>query len=292
MALMSADELQDGVAKLSRGAYFKEASLDMTLSLLTESAARVSGVERVSIWALTDDQRELRCLELFERSSGRHTSGGVLSAADYPEYFRHLRESPGIAADDVYQHPATVELVGDYLSRHGITALLHTLIHIRGDAQGVLCLEQVGSRQPWTPMYGLFAQAIANLVTLALVEYEAQEERHKARRADERVKLLFELSSDAMLIFDSGSGCVIDANHQAENLFGCRRSELIGRWRRQLYRLPAGQDVNAIFARPASEPVTAELRRADGEWRAVAITTEEVEVAQGRRLALETMRSL
>ena len=29
----------------------------MALSILTESAARMSGVERVSIWALTDSQR-------------------------------------------------------------------------------------------------------------------------------------------------------------------------------------------------------------------------------------------
>lgn len=290
MTLMSAAELQEGIAGLSRGAYFKEASLDMTLSLLTESAARISGIERVGIWALTDDLRELRCLELFERSSGRHSSGGVLSATDYPEYFRCLREASGVAADDAYQHSATAEFVGGYLPQHGITALLHTPIYIRGDLQGVLCLEQVGSHQPWTLPHRLFAQAVANLVTLALVEYEAEEARRKARGADERLKLLFELSRDAMLLFDSGSGCVFDANRQAENLFGCRRSELVGRWRRQLYRLPAGQDVDAVFARPTTEPIAAELRRADGGLRAIAITTEEVEVAQGRRLALEIIR--
>ena len=292
MALVSEAELLEGIASLSRGAYFKEASLDMTLSLLTESAARVSGIERVSIWALTDDLRELRCLELFERSSVRHSSGGLLSAVDYPEYFRCLREGSGIVADDARQHPASAEWVGGCLARHGISALLHTPIHIRGDLQGVLCLEQVGACQPWTLAHRLFAQAVANLVTLALVEYEAEEARRKARGAGERLKLLFELSRDAMLLFDSGSGMVFDANWQAEKLFACRRGELVGRGRRQLYRLPAGQDVDAVFARPPIEPVAAELRRADGELRAITIAAEEVEVAQGRRLALEIIRPL
>ena len=82
--LMSPAELQEGVASLSRGLYFKEASLDVTLSVLTEAAAQMSGVERVGIWALTDDQQELRCLERFERSSGRHLSGGTFSASRFP----------------------------------------------------------------------------------------------------------------------------------------------------------------------------------------------------------------
>ena len=72
ISLMSPIDLQEGVASLSRGAYFKEASLSMTLSILTESAAQMSGIERVSIWALADGKQELRCLELFERSAAHH----------------------------------------------------------------------------------------------------------------------------------------------------------------------------------------------------------------------------
>lgn len=87
VSLMSPADLQEGVASLSKGAYFKEASLDMTLSILTESAARMSGVERVSIWALTDAQRELRCLELFERSTGLHSSGETLRERQSPGLF-------------------------------------------------------------------------------------------------------------------------------------------------------------------------------------------------------------
>jgi GAF domain-containing protein len=187
-ALMSPLELQEGIASLSRGAYFKEAPLDMMLSILTESAAQMSGVERVSIWALNNQQQDLLCLDLFELSSRRHSKDQSIHASQYPLYFQALRAGSSISADDAYIHPLTAEFAFDYLPRHGVTAMLDTPIHIRGELQGVLCLEQVGSCQPWTAAHALFAQAVANLVTLALVEYEAEEARLQAHAAGERLR--------------------------------------------------------------------------------------------------------
>jgi GAF domain-containing protein len=195
--LMSPVELQEGIASLSRGAYYKEAPLDMMLSILTESAAQMSGVERVSIWALSNGQQELLCLDLFEMMARRHSKGRSIHADQYPLYFQALRTGTCISADDAYSHLSTAEFAADYLPSHDITAILNTPIHIRGELQGVLCFEQVGARQPWTSAHGLFAQAVANLVTLALVEYEAEEARRQARVAGERLRAAFEVSRDA-----------------------------------------------------------------------------------------------
>lgn len=178
--LMSPEDLPQGIARLSRGTYFGEASLDMVLRILTESAADICGVERASIWALTGDQRELRCLGLYERSRCLHSSGNTIDAIGHPVFFAALREGDYIAVDDVYQHPLMAEFVSYYVPRHRVTALLATPIHIRGELQGVFCLEQVGSRQPWAAAHQIFAQSVANLVTLALVEHEASEARREA----------------------------------------------------------------------------------------------------------------
>lgn len=189
--LPSPAELKEGIASLSRGAYFKEASLDMMLSILTESTAQMSGIERVSIWALTDHQQELRCIDLYELSARRHSKGEFIKASQYPVYFHALRGGSSISADDAYIHPLTTEFAADYFPLYGVTAVLDTPIHIRGELQGVLCLEQVGSRHPWTSAHGLFAHAVANLITLALVEYEADEARSQAHAADLRLKAAF-----------------------------------------------------------------------------------------------------
>lgn len=296
ITLLSPIELQEGVASLSRGAYFKEASLDMTLSILTESAAQMSGVERVGIWALTNDQQELRCLDLYEHSRARHSCGDVVSASRYPGYFRALRGESCIAADDAYLHPSTAEFALDYLPRHNITAMLDTPIHIRGDLQGVLCLEQVGSRQPWTTSHRLFAHAVANLVTLALVEYEAEEARQDALKANERLKAVFDSSRDALLLADGESGVILDANRQAENLFGCGRRDLVGKHQRQLH--PAAvedfvaNEFRQVVAGQLHSARVTEIQRCDGSVRPVEIVTEVADLSGGQRLALGIFRPI
>lgn len=295
-ALMSPINLQEGVASLSRGAYFKEASLDMTLSILTESAARMSGVERVGIWALTDDQRELRCLELYELSTGLHSRGGEISASRYPAYFKALHSESCIAADDAYLHPSTFEFAVDYLPQHKIFAMLDTPIHIRGELQGVLCLEQVSSRQAWTTSHRLFAHAVANLVTLALVEYEAEEARRQAQRANERLKAVFDASRDALLLTDGESGVVLDANRQAESLFGCTRHDLVGKRQSQLYPEALAGEVDRNFRQVVDgqwkADLVSEIQCGDGSVRPVEITTEVADLSDGQRLALEIFRPL
>jgi len=294
--LLSAAEMQAGLARLSRGTYFKEASLDLTLSLLTESACRMTGIERVSIWAFDDQHRELRCLELYERSSGRHSSGAKVLAASYPAYFNALQGHDPIVADDAYSHPATFEFAVDYLPQYNVSAMLDTPIHIRGELQGVLCLEQVGARRPWTTEHGLFAHAVANLVTLALVEYEAGEARRQAQTANDRLRVVFDGSRDAMVLADGDSGIILDANRQAERLFGGSRIDLVGKHHRHLYPLREAERCIAEFGRAMAgqsvAPVRASVRRLDGQMQPVEISAEVADVGSSRRLALGIFRAL
>lgn len=292
--LMSPLDLQEGIASLSRGAYFKEASLDMMLSILTESAAQMSGVERVSIWALTDDLQELRCLEIYERTPARHSKEGPLLASRYPCYFRALRAGSCIAADDAYLHPDTAEFAADYLPQHNVTAMLDTPIHIRGELQGVLCLEQVGTRQPWSASHRIFAQAVANLVTLALVEYEAEEARRNAQAASERLRAVFDASRDALFLADGDSGEILDVNRQAEILVGRRRDELLGRHQGLLYPPDQQQRAAGEFRRlldgDAPWALVTEVQRREGPRVPVEVTAEVADLGDGRRLALSIFR--
>lgn len=295
-SLVSPLELPEGIASLSRGAYLKEASLDMTLSILTESAAQMSGVERVAIWALTDEQQELRCLELFERYRGEHSSGAVLRARHYPSYFRALAGAGGIAADDPYINPSTAELAVDYLPKQRIVAKLDTPIHIRGELQGVFSLEQVGSRVPWTAEHRLFAHALANLVTLALVEYEAGEAKRQAQTSSECLKAVFDGSRDALLLTDCESGIVLDANRQAECLFGWSRRDLVGKHQRLLYPGNSARTIGEPFQQAEVDRLRAsrvvDIQCFDGSVLPVELTSEVADVANGRRLALDIFRTV
>lgn len=294
--LLSPVEMQEAFARLSRGTYFKEASLDLTLSLLTESAGQATGIERVSIWALTDEGRELRCLELYEQASGRHSSGARLLAARYPAYFKALQSGNAIVADDAYLHPATQEFAVDYLPQHNVRALLDTPIHVRGELQGVLCFEQVATRHPWTAMHRLFANAVANLVTLALVEHEAGEARRQAQGANRRLRAIFDASRDAMVLADVDSGLVLDANRQAERLFGGARIDLVGKLLRHLHPLAEEERCTREFrnaaAGEANVPFVTRARRIDGQVLPVEVSVEVADGGSGRRLVLGIFRPL
>lgn len=291
---MSPAQLQEGFARLSRGRFFSETSLDMTLSLLTEAAGQMSGVERTSIWALTDNRRELRCLELYELSRGRHSSGGVFRADDSPAYFRALASEESIVADNPYLHPSTAEFGGDYLPSHGVMALLDTPIHIRGELQGVFRLEQVAARQPWTTAHRLFAQAVANLVTLALVEHEAAEARRQLQEAGERLRAVFDGSRDALLLIDPVAGIVLDGNRQAERLFGYSHLELIGKQAHQLHATASDEEGAGSFRRlmagQAGGVVRTAILRRDGAPVPVEVFSEMADASGGRRLVLGVFR--
>lgn len=295
-ALMSPEDLQEGIASLSRGAYFAEAGLDMMLSILTESAANICGVERAGIWALTDDRRELRCLGLYERAKRLHSSGNVIDAIGHPIFFAALQEGRCIAVDDVYVHPVTAEFVSYYLPRHRVTAMLVTPIHLRGELQGILCLEQVGSRQPWAAAHQIFAQAVANLVTLALVDYEAGEARLEACTAVEQLRAVINASQDAMLLADAQSGEILDVNRQAEALTGRSREELLGRHHVSLYSVEqqsvvTGEVSRMLEGRATPGRLAAEVQRSDGRRVQVSVSAERTDLSDGRRLALSILRA-
>lgn len=270
--------LQEGLARLSRGEIFRESSLDAVLSHLAEQAGRLAGVERASVWAFNHSHAELRCLELFTLSRQRHSAGEMIHAELHPAYFEALRRDGMVVADDVYVHPATQGFSEAYLLRHGITASLDTAIYVRGELQGVLCLEQVGIRQPWSSVHRLFAQALANLVTLALVEFEAGEAKRNAETASERLQAVFESSRDAFLLTEEPSGVVLDANREAERLFGYRRVELVGKLRQSLH--PEGvEDAGAT-----------QVRCQGGRLLPVLTSVEIAELEGGRQLALVIYR--
>ena len=78
------------VARLELAKCAQDAPLDRVFALACELSAAALNVERVGVWLFIDDDRVLRCADLFERSKGTHSAGTVLHVADFPVYFRSL----------------------------------------------------------------------------------------------------------------------------------------------------------------------------------------------------------
>lgn len=154
-----------------------------TLSRLTEAAAHTLGVERASVWHLRDDGSAIECVDLYERSSGRRSTGAVIAREAAPGYFRALASERVIAAHDAREDPRTSELRDGYLSPLGITSMLDAPAFVRGRARAVLCHEHVGPTRRWQFWEELVASTFADFVALVL-EAETQSRDVARWRAD------------------------------------------------------------------------------------------------------------
>jgi len=149
-----------------------EASLTGAFHRITEVAARTLEVERVSIWRYNGHRTGIRCLDLYERTPNRHSSGNEISATDNPPYFQALLEADVLAADDATRDPRTRQFGDGYLTQIGVTSMMDSVIRVGGGVVGVLCCEHTGRVRRWSHDEQTFAVALANLVAMSLTGFE------------------------------------------------------------------------------------------------------------------------
>jgi PAS domain S-box-containing protein len=88
------------------------------------------------------------------------------------------------------------------------------------------------------------------LIVLLVVNLLNRRRSERAlRESEERFRLLMEQAPEAVLVYDSEQDRVVQANPQAERLFGCDRQELLASGPRRFYNLeqPDGQPIAQTF---------------------------------------------
>lgn len=179
------------LADLARHQATPGVDFDQALHDLVDAAAHTLAVARVSVWFFDDRRQKLRCADLYDLSSGQHSSGQELEAAAYPDYFQALQNERTISTSDV-SHDPRVRGFDEYHSRAGITALIDAPIHHAGEVVGVVCHEHVGSPRSWSVEEETFASSIADLVSIGI---EARERRMAQEALQRRLKFETLISS-------------------------------------------------------------------------------------------------
>lgn len=156
------------------------------LAEITESLASALEVERTSVWILNEDRSILRCVDLFEQSRRRHSTGLELRVADYPKYFEALESARAIDASQTFFDPRTSEFAEAYLSPFSITSMLDVAVWVDGALVGVVCCEHLGQARRWLDSERAFVSSIADIVALAL---EATDRRRAEEELEHRLKL-------------------------------------------------------------------------------------------------------
>jgi len=198
------------------------------LQAITATVARTLSAERASLWRYNPQRTAIVCQNLFEASPGRHSKGMELQAVAFPAYFRALAESEVIAAGDARQDERTQEFTKSYLEPLGITSMLDAPVLVAGTLAGVLCIEHVGPRRPWTHGEQSFAISAANLISLMLSQ------RAQAR-SEFRLRSIFEsepecvkiVSLDGLLLDMNPAGLRMIEADDLQQVLGCSLSDLV-----------------------------------------------------------------
>lgn len=210
--------LMDTYIGLSKTEQVWQVGLDNALRYILHTCAHVMGLERVSIWQLSADQSELICLCLYRTVDAEYEQGTILSARQYPQYFKALSQDRVIDASDVRKDPRTAEFNKDYLIPLDIHSLLDATLRSEGKLQGVVCFEQQYRIRDWNEEECNFAASIADLVSQLLLfnSYRDRELRFRA---------LFEGTADAVMVIRNGS--IYECNPSALAMFRTERDALM-----------------------------------------------------------------
>jgi PAS domain S-box-containing protein len=188
----------EAITRLMRSGVLQAGSLDEAFRVIAAEIAGALEVERVSIWRFLADRSAIVCLELYETSTQRHSSGLELHCRDFPFYFQALEENELIPAEDARQDPRTREFADSYLVPLGITSMLDAPLHVGGALVGVLCHEHVGTRREWSPEDQSFALSLANFVSLVIAQWEYRQIEETLRQQAS----LLDKANDAILVRD------------------------------------------------------------------------------------------
>jgi len=177
------------LAELTVHEHVIEGRFEQALELLARRISDAIDVERASIWLMNDDQTELICSVLYERSSSSFSEGARLLRSDYPKYFQAFLDTGSVIASDASLSPTTSEFVDNYLRPLGIGALLDTAIFDGTRVGGVVCAEHVGGKREWGRLDMSFMVAVATFAG-SLFAQKTQKETEvilrEAKRAAEQ----------------------------------------------------------------------------------------------------------
>ncbi|UPS92244.1 PAS domain S-box protein [Bizionia sp. M204] len=135
---------------------------------ITRLTAKTMRIERVSIWQFEDENNIIACQSAYNLKEHDYFKQAEFKAHDYPKYFQYLFKHKTLRVDDAIHGEQTEEFAERYLKPLNITATLDVLIQGHQAHYGVLCFEQIGSKEEWTIEDEEFATSIANIISLAV----------------------------------------------------------------------------------------------------------------------------
>jgi PAS domain S-box-containing protein len=221
--------VQAGLLELATNADIYRGQRTEAFRVISQVAAQSLMVDRASIWFFTESQAAIRCADLYQQQTDRHSSGIELPASGFPRYFTKLTTGDIIAADQAQTDSRTSEFADSYFVPLGITSVLDTPIWLEGKMVGVIWHEHIGPSRQWMLEEKQFAMSVANTISLVL---EAAD-RRKAELENEHSKNFLNsvIENLPIMVFVKNTEHFrfVRWNKAAEDLTGLSRDTVLGK---------------------------------------------------------------
>jgi diguanylate cyclase (GGDEF)-like protein/PAS domain S-box-containing protein len=292
------------LSKLAHSDALTGRDIDSAYAQVTELMTTLLRVERGSVWRFDPLGTKLECVDLFEWSQRRHSSGVVITSKEVPAYFQALAQNRCIAAHDAAIDPATSEFTRTYLEPLGIGAMLDAPIWVGGRMVGVVCSEHVGGPRRWQFEEELIAGTLADFVARVieasdrlraertLGQYrehvdELTRVEHALRRSGENLRIVLGAAPVALVLTRLRDQHVVLANERCAALFEVPLSEVIGQRTRDYYENPEERDViiNKLVQDGQLDSVLVRLKKRSGAVFWAELSARIVEL-DGQRCSL------
>ena len=221
--------LQTGLLELATNADIYRGQRTEAFQVITRVAAQSLMVAQSSIWFFADARAAIRCADLYEQQTDRHSSGIELPSANFPRYFEELATEDVIAADQARTDPRTSEFTDSYFVPLGITSILDTPIRSKGKMIGVIWHEHIGPSRQWTSEEKQFAMSVANTVSLVLEAADRRTAEIETERSKNFLNSVIENLPIMAFVKDAEHLRFVRWNKAAEDLTGLTRDVVIGK---------------------------------------------------------------
>ncbi|AFY68932.1 multi-sensor signal transduction histidine kinase [Thalassoporum mexicanum PCC 7367] len=196
---------QQALLELTKQRVRNSGDLNVNLGTITKIAAQTLEVERVSVWMYGEQASKAYCLNLYQRTSDRHSRRIEVHIADYPDCFKTTLGLGKLEAEaqteqtkeyvtstivDYFFLTPTNESAGAYVPGAGASAVLDVPLRLGGQTVGVLLYEHFGPTREWALEEQNFAHSIADVVSLSIEQWERQRTERELRKSKARFKEL------------------------------------------------------------------------------------------------------
>lgn len=192
--IKSAKRERDGNIVLQQNALLKLAKIKFKQEILDQSFEQIGlitldtlGIERFSIWIMDNHLEQLKC-ECYVTSEGYHSGDDIteLYREDFEDYFEQLENGHLMSMDNGLMDPDIYAQ-----DNSSCLAVIEAPLFEDGVVYGMIRFEEMSESRTWQIEELSFADAVSDMVTMAIDQWELHriEVDHRRREAELTNKL-------------------------------------------------------------------------------------------------------